>query len=1290
MTKDRMEKPAQEKPASKKPAPNKPVGAIAQLFRNSEFRQVLPGLAVSAFLSNLLALALPLAILQILDRVILNQALSTLTFLAIGLVIALLLEQALRLANSVITNWLSARQEHQLTMQVTQHLFQVPLRDYEHEEPSAYAEKLRNASRVARFHSGEAVLGLLDLPFVALFLILIGLIGGVLVVYPLAIILIIVLIMARYARDGSLLSAGQVGQEDRRSGFLFEVFSGIHSVKAMMMENLMLRRYERLQRATSEVSELSADIDSRIDRVGHYFSQLMVVGIIFFGSWFVMRGEMTPGGLAACLILSMRLMRPLRRALSVRTQIDAFQQASERLEALLALPIIDDTNKPPLPPITEGLELRDVRLQYRDKPLFEQLNLRLPKGACIAIQSDSGTGKTALLNLLCSAEQPDGGEVLVDGQPLSQFASSSVHTRIGLMPQSAQVIAGTILENLTMFDETLNARALSLARELGLDHFVAGMKFGYETRLGELGNEILSGGTRQLIGVVRALVHEPDVILFDEANVFLDMDTDQTVRRYLEANRQQRTIVMVTHRPSYLVLADQIYHFANGALVEGAPPELPLPDLRKEEDLRPEPASDPAVIMQQRFTEQTDLSRCLLPLLEALGWHGRLRELAEALPHFDKQIDLSGFFSTLVHLGYRPAAIGRLREAPDDRLLPCLLLPEDEHSCLVLGRDADGLLRVLDGATGVETSVQSLAQRGEYYAFVAEADDARDEGNGQWIGAIANRFKRHRRIILVVSLLATVLSLAPPLFVRATWDFIIPVGDFSVAISMVIGALIAVLLGWILSLSRGRLLAFIAGRADYLLGINLTQQLLGLPAAALDKVPVARQVRRIRGLVRLREYFVGPLALLTFDLPTTSILILALILINPWMSVLLLVSVSAFVLAAWVAIKRSRLLLSTSSKQVASRTEFLDEMLASMRAIRQTGSQGIWFKRLRNSSAGSVFAGGEENRLNQYVRMTGQIIANLTGLSALVISAWLAIRGQITNGTLIATQILIWRITSPMQNLFVSANAATRIKENVKQLDALMRLPTEDARGVRQSLRPESPGAFDVSRVSFRYSNDVDPSLLGVSFRIAPKQFVAITGASGSGKSTLLKLLLGLYAPQAGSVLMDDVDIRQLTAADLRSRISYMPQNCDIFYGTIAQNLMLNHPAATKEEVIWAAGMAGILSDSFADGLDTRISGGRLNELPGGFRQRLSLARVMLKPAPIVLMDEPGTGTDNKGEAALMRCLNWLHGRATLVVVTVRPGHLRLADVVVSMRNARVESVGPYQTTQTGRKAGKR
>ncbi|EIC23428.1 peptidase domain-containing ABC transporter [Thiorhodovibrio frisius] len=1265
---------------------------LKMVLQNPELRRVLPGLAVSSFLSNLLALALPLAILQILDRVIVNHAFSTLAFLTIGLIAAIVLEQTLRLANGVITGWLTARREHQLTMSLADHLCRVPLRVYQREEPSAYAEKLRNANRVARFYSGEAVLGLLDLPFVAIFLLLIGFIGGPVVGVPLAIIVVFLIVMARYGHDGSRLSEGRDGQEERRSGFLFEVFTGIHSVKAMMMEDLMLRRYERLQRSSSEAGEKSAELSNRLDRVGHYLSQLMVVGVIFVGSLFVIRGQMTPGGLAACLILSVRLMRPLRRSLNVRNQIDDFERANARLQSLFDLPATEERGKPSLPPISQGIELRDVQVLFRETRLFEGVNLSLPKGAFIAIQSDSGSGKSTLLNLMSGAEQPDGGDVLVDGRPLSDYAASSVPEHIALLPQAGAVVAGTILENLTMFDDQLNERALAIAHELGLEHFVASMKFGYETRLGETANEMLSGGTLQLISIVRALVREPEVILFDEANGFLDMETDQTVRRYLEKCRRQRTVVMVTQRPSYLALADKIYHFENGALVEGALQQALAPETIAPALQRPESVSDSAVIVADRFSEPNDLSRCLLPLLGALGWHGRQRELSEALPHFDQRLDLSGFFAVLVELGYWPAAIGKLRQVPDDRLLPCLLLPEKSAGCVILGREPDGRLRLLNGDTGTETLVDEIRQPAEYYSFAAEQEKAAEQpGDKQWVAQITKRFRHHRRIILFATIVATVLSLSPPLFVRATWDFVIPARDFSVAVNLVVGVLIAILLGWIVSLTRGRLLAYIGGRADYILGVNLTKRLLCLPSAALDKIPVARQVRRVRGLGRLRQYFVGPMARLVFDLPATLIIVLALVVINPWMSIVLLVSVIAFALAGWLSVSKSRDLLTRTSRQTGMRAEFLDEVLGSMRVIRRAGAQNLWLQRLRETSGSGAFSGAQENRFNHYIRTLGQIIASLTGLSALVASAVLAVRGDITNGTLIATQILIWRTTGPLQNVFVSATASVRVKENVRQLENLMRLPTEDERGVRQTLRPESPGGLTVSRVSFRYSNDADPSLLGVDFQIKPHQFVALSGASGSGKSTILKMFLGMYTPQAGSILIDDIDIRQLTVADLRGRISYMPQNCDIFYGSIFQNLMLVHPGATRAEVYWAAEMAGLMSDAdgFPEGLQTRISGTQISQISGGFRQRLSLARAMLKPASIVLMDEPGNGMDQNGEAALLRCLQWLRGRSTLVVATMRPSHLKLADVVVTMRTGRVESIGSYKTQVAGSKAGK-
>ena len=267
-----------------------------------------------------------------------------------------------------------------------------------------------------------------------------------------------------------------------------------------------------------------------------------------------------------------------------------------------------------------------------------------------------------------------------------------------------------------------------------------------------------------------------------------------------------------------------------------------------------------------------------------------------------------------------------------------------------------------------------------------------------------------------------------------------------------------------------------------------------------------------------------------------------------------------------------------------------------------------------------------------------------------------------------------------------------RIKDNVRQIDNLMRMPGEKDRGVRQTIRPQLEGALELARVSFRYANDADPALLGVSFRVSPRQLVAVTGHDGAGKSTLLKLILRLYSPQAGTLRLDRVDIRQITATDLRSRISYMPQSFELFYGTVAQNLRLVHPDASDEELRWAAGMAGLLPDveALPDGFGTRISNSRINELPRGFRQRLSLARMMLKPASLILLDEPGTGMDQPGEAALMRCIEWLRGRATLIMVTLRPGHLRLADQVVYMEKGRITAMGPFTKIEEKIMAGLR
>ena len=285
---------------------------------------------------------------------------------------------------------------------------------------------------------------------------------------------------------------------------------------------------------------------------------------------------------------------------------------------------------------------------------------------------------------------------------------------------------------------------------------------------------------------------------------------------------------------------------------------------------------------------------------------------------------------------------------------------------------------------------------------------------------------------------------------------------------------------------------------------------------------------------------------------------------------------------------------------------------------------------------------------------------------------------------MLATMMIFWRITGPLENLFMASTSLSQTQANITQTDRLMRLRGESDMGVTQTLRGAARGSLSFSRVSFRYTNDADPALLGISFTAEPGQLIVITGNVGAGKSSILKLIERVYVPQAGTIRLDDVDIRQLTAIDLRSRISYMPQQCELFYGSIAQNLLLVNPQASDAELQWAVEMAGLKGDIAAlpEGINTRISNSKAEQLPHGFRQRLSLARVMLKPSAVVLLDEPGAGMDQIGEDALLRCLQWLRGRATVIMVSHRPGHMKLANNVIVMRQGSMVAAGSYENVK--------
>lgn len=1265
-----------------------PRGILLNIIHSADLRRVLPGLLLSSFLANILALALPIAILLLLDKIIANRSYETLIVLLFCVILALFLEEILRLLNTRATSWLGARFEHDQTSTALAHLLRVPLRLLRKEEPGVHVNHLLSTTKVADFYSGQSLLVLFDLPFIALFLGLIWFIGGTLVLIPVVLLLFFSLIALRFGSAMRSQTRLRAVQDDRRHNFLVETFRGILSVKLLGLEPQMLRRYERLQESNVERGADLAYGNAMASSLGQTFTRVMIVGVISYGAFSVISGNMTPGGLAACMMLSVRSLQPLRRGLVAWLRYQTFTEAHQRLDALKNLPAESNVAGNLMPPVRMSIALNNVALARdpeKSNFLFRNLDLLIPPGSCTAINGESGSGKSSLLALINGTYQPDEGEVLVDEKPLSAFAPESISRQIALLPQHGTLFAGTIMENMTMFDPDRIKDALALAERLGLDRLVANMRLGYDTPVGDGINQTLPSRVIQHVSIVRALLSNPSVILFNESNIDLDREGDRRLRDYLLQEKGRRTIVMVTHRPSMLALADRVLVLRGGKLVEGGQtePEVDPPGhgVCAGVNLERSSSSEGQFLdLSPYFKTPSDLSQCLQPLLKALGWQGERHELYEALPHLADALDITGFQSVMANLGFQSLRVATRLNKIDDHFLPGLFLAANNPARVILECRPKGRLRIFDGELNSEALLAPSRLKGEIYCFrpkeASLAEEIRERGV---IRSLSGRFKFHITLTLLVSLVSTLLTLTTPLFVMALYNRVLPTGDVRLGALLLIGVAIAMILHWILLRFKFRLIAFMAGRAEYLIGNVVFQRILELPLSSTHNSSSGRQLMRLKSFENLREFFLGPLATIVFEPPGIVLLLVVIGLLNPWTLPVLGLSGLLFLVLVFLAKAPLQRRAQESSNLSGLRWEFLMETLSSTRSLRAVGAVPLWLDRFRDISGTAAAAAFRNNWLNAKITALGRLLGMVTGVSVLGISVVGVMHGWMSSGALIATLIIVWRLVGPLQNLLMAVGTWTRVSGTLRQLEALMRLPVEVC-VPRRTTRPEISGAIHVSRVSFRYTNDAEPALLGVTFSVAPGRMAAITGPNGSGKTTLLKLIAGAYSPQAGAIKLDNVDLHQIPVTDLRSKISFMPQSCDIFYGSVEQNLLLAHPTAEPGDISWALAMAGLTQDvdSLPEGLQTRISDNSVEQIPSGFQQRLSLARTILKPAPIVLLDEPEHGMDAQGNQAAMRCLEYLKRKSTVIIASQRTSYMRLADAVIYLEGGVIRKIGEY------------
>ena len=307
-----------------------------------------------------------------------------------------------------------------------------------------------------------------------------------------------------------------------------------------------------------------------------------------------------------------------------------------------------------------------------------------------------------------------------------------------------------------------------------------------------------------------------------------------------------------------------------------------------------------------------------------------------------------------------------------------------------------------------------------------------------------------------------------------------------------------------------------------------------------------------------------------------------------------------------------------------------------------------------------------------------QAIMMAAGVATVGFGVLRILNGDMSVGALIACMALVWRVLSPLQGLFLTLTRLEQTLNSVKQINLLMKINSEDDPSPSSLSTREFAGHIVMDRVSFRYRPNAEPALLGASFEVKPGEMLSIIGPNAAGKSTALKLLLTMSRPQAGQVILDGMDVRQINSITLRQAIAYVPQEAHFFHGTIAQNLRLSQPMATHEEMAEACIKANVIEEisNLTHGFETRIGDQSIQSLPSSFKQRLSLARAYLKKSPILLLDEPAKTLDFEGDTAFMRSLDAIKGQMTILMVSHRPSHIRMADKVLVLEDGMVRQFG--------------
>ncbi len=639
----------------------------------------------------------------------------------------------------------------------------------------------------------------------------------------------------------------------------------------------------------------------------------------------------------------------------------------------------------------------------------------------------------------------------------------------------------------------------------------------------------------------------------------------------------------------------------------------------------------------------------------------------------------------------------RLEQIPA-MAMPALLLLKDGRSAVLIGWEADGKARLLlsesDGGE-VRVEPQLLAEDYSGQVFFAQPQHKFDVNHGTLIPRTRSWFrdtlKRSRWLYadaIAASVLINVIALAAPLFVMNVYDRVVPNQAAATLWVLAIGISGAYLFDLLLKSMRGLCLDLAGKKTDLIISATLFERIVGM-TMRFRPARVGSFAQNIHEFQTLRDFLASLTLTSLIDLPFTLLVLLVIALLGGHLVWIPVLAFPIAVLIGWALQKPLAETMERTMALSAERQSSLIETLAGLDAVKvnnaESERQYQWEQTIGTLSRLELRA----RMLSSLALNITQLIQQLAGVVMIVFGVYLIIDGNLSMGGLIACYMLNGRALGPLTQLSGLLTRYQQARVTMDSVDQMMELPQERHEDERPLTRQTLQGAIECRQLDFSYPNQQNPALKGLNLVIRPGEKVGIIGRSGSGKSSLAKLLVGLYQADAGSLLVDGVDIRQLDVSELRHNIGYVPQDIQLLSGTLRDNVVSGARYVEDELVLQAAELAGVheFARLHPQGYELQV-GERGQQLSGGQRQNVALARALLLNPPILLLDEPTSSMDNTGEERLKQRLAALLANKTLVLVTHRASMLSLVDRLIIIDKGLIIADGPKASVMDALKKG--